>query len=175
MPTHEHAARHDDGRPRESEPLGPVDYLVVEFPGSRLNGEGLPILVDLVDRRVIRLLDLLFVKKLETGEMTMLTMHDLVAEGGHGLGVFSGASSGLMGGDDLDDLAEVLEAGSSAAVVLYENLWAAPMASALRRSGAQLVAGGRIPLEALESSLDRAEQHPEQPLGHPNGTDHRKG
>jgi hypothetical protein len=153
----------DEAKPDEAKPdddldeLGPIDYLVIEFPGTKLNGEGLPLLVDLVDRRVVRVLDLLFVKKLMDGSMTMLTMRELLADGGRGLGIFSGASSGVIGGDDLDAVAEVLEPGSSAAVVLYENLWAAPLASALRRAGAQFVAGGRIPVDALAASLDLAE------------------
>jgi len=138
--------------------MGPVDYLVVEFPGSRLTGEGLPLLVDLVDRRIIRIIDLLFVKKLADGSVVDLNIKDLADSGGPGLAVFSGASSGLVGGDDLVELGNVLEPGSSAAVIVYENLWAAPLARALRRAGAQLVAADRIPVQALLAALDAVER-----------------
>ena len=139
--------------------MGPVDYLVIEFPGSRLTGEGLPLLVDLVDRRIIRLLDMLFVKKLQDGSVTSLDIKELMDDerSAGGLGVFTGATSGLVGGDDLPAVADVLEPGSSAAIIVYENLWAAPLARALRRAGAQLVAGGRIPVQALLATLDALE------------------
>jgi len=137
--------------------MGPVDYLVIEFPGSHLTGEGLPLLVDLVDRRIIRILDLLFVKKLADGSVTTLDMGQLEGNGGQ-LAIFRGASSGMIGGEDLDAVGQVLEAGSSAAVLMYENLWAAPLARALRRAGGQLVASGRIPVQALLSALDATEK-----------------
>lgn len=143
--------------------MGPIDYLVVEFPGSRMTGEGLPLLSDLVDRRIIRILDLLFVKKREDGSVIGLDIGDLDRNGGHGLAIFTGASSGLLGGDDLDEVGKVLEPGSSAAILVYENLWAAPLAVALRRAGAQLVAGGRIPVQALLAALDAAEAAAPQP------------
>jgi hypothetical protein len=141
----------------ELDQMGPVDYLVIEFPGSQLTGEGLPLLVDLVDRRIIRLLDLLFCKKQPDGSVTALNIKDLGGAGAEGLAVFAGASSGLLGREDLEEMSKVLEPGSSAAMVVYENLWAAPLARALRRAGGQLVAGGRIPVQALLSALDAAE------------------
>lgn len=140
------------------EEMGPVDYLVVEFPGSRFTGEGLPLLVDLADRGVIRILDLVLVKKEDDGSLTGLVLADLDADGELDLTIFEGASSGLLGQDDIDEAGAVLEAGSSAAILVYENSWAGPFASALRRSGAQLVASGRIPVQALLASLDAAEQ-----------------
>ncbi|MFD6229341.1 DUF6325 family protein [Streptomyces sp. NPDC060232] len=133
--------------------MGPVDYLVVEFPGSRMTGEGLPLLVDLVDRGIIRILDLVFVRKEVDGSVVALELKD--AGGGEmDLTVFEGAASGLLGQDDLDEAGAALEAGNSAGILVYENVWAAPFARALRRSGAQLVAGGRIPVQALLASLD---------------------
>lgn len=140
------------------EEMGPVDYLVVEFPGSRFTGEGLPLLVDLADRGVIRILDLVLVKKEDDGSLTGLVLADLDADGELDLTIFEGVSSGLLGQDDIDEAGAVLEAGSSAAILVYENSWAGPFASALRRSGAQLVASGRIPVQALLASLDAAEQ-----------------
>ena len=140
----------------ETDELGPIDYLVVEFPGSRQTGEGLPLLVDLVDRGIIRILDLEFLRKTADGAVTVLSASDLGGDGVPDLSVFEGASSGLIGEDDLAATAEILEPGSSAAVLVYENTWAAPLASALRRGGAQLVASGRIPVQALLAALDVA-------------------
>jgi len=137
--------------------MGPVDYLVVEFPGNRMTGEGLPLLVDLVDRGLIRVLDLVFVKKEEDGAVTAIQIADLDGDGQLDLAVFEGASSGLLGDDDLADAGGVLEPGSSAGVLVYENIWAAPFAAALRRGGGQLVASGRIPIQALLDAVDSAE------------------
>jgi hypothetical protein len=137
--------------------IGPIDYLVVEFPGTHLTGEGMPLLLDLVDRRIIRIMDLTFVKKELDGSLTMLEVADLTGDGQLDLAVFEGASSGLLGDDDIGEAANALEPGSSAAVLVYENLWAAPLAAALRRSGAQLVASGRIPLQDVLGVLTAVE------------------
>ncbi|MEV0962440.1 MULTISPECIES: DUF6325 family protein [unclassified Streptomyces] len=139
------------------EEMGPVDYLVVEFPGNRMTGEGFPLLVDLVDRRIIRILDLLFVRKDTDGTVTALELADMDGDGTLDLAVFEGASSGLLGQDDLEEAAAAVEPGNSAAVLVYENTWAAPLARAMRRSGAQLVAGGRIPVQQLLAALDEVE------------------
>jgi hypothetical protein len=145
------------------EAMGPVDYMVVEFPGNRMTGEGFPLLVDLVDRGIIRILDLLFVRKDSDGSVAALELTDLGGE--VDLTVFEGASSGLLGQDDLDEAGAALEPGNSAGILVYENLWAAPFARAMRRSGAQLVAGGRIPVQALLASLDAAEATaPDRPV-----------
>ena len=147
-----------DGLERgDLEEMGPVDYLVVEFPGSRMTGEGLPLLVDLVDRGIIRILDFVFVKKEDDGSVTGLELTDIDGDGELDLAVFSGVSSGILDDEDRAEAASVLEPGSSAGVLVYENLWAAPLATALRRGGAQLVAGGRIPIQALLASIDAAE------------------
>jgi hypothetical protein len=140
------------------EEMGPVDYLVVEFPGNRMTGEGLPLLVDLVDRGIIRILDLMFVRKDTDGTVTVMELTDVDGEVDLDLAVFEGASSGLLGQDDLDEAGAAVEPGSSAAILVYENTWAAPFARAMRRSGAQVVAGGRIPVQALLASLDMIEQ-----------------
>ncbi|MFE5945526.1 DUF6325 family protein [Streptomyces sp. NPDC056480] len=138
----------------EAEELGPIDYLIVEFPGSRMTGEGLPLLVDLVDRGLIRILDLTFVRKEEDGSVSGLEIADLTGDGELDLAVFEGVSSGLLGQDDLEEAASALEPGSSAGVLVYENRWAAPFAAALSRGGAQVVASGRIPVPALLAALD---------------------
>ena len=135
---------------------GPIDYLVVEFPGNKMTGEGLPILVDLVDRGVIRVLDLIFVTKDNDGTVSAAELRDFDGDGTTDLAVFDGASSGLMSDDDIAEGGSVLEPGSSGAVLIYENRWAAPFTAALRRGGAQLVAAGFIPQDDLLASLEAA-------------------
>ncbi|MFE5589366.1 DUF6325 family protein [Streptomyces sp. NPDC056549] len=140
------------------EEIGPIDYVVIEFPGNRMTGEGFPLLVDLVDRGIIRILDLMFIRKDEDGSVTALEIADFTGDGELDLAVFEGAQSGLLGQDDLEEAAEAVEPGNSAGLLIYENVWAAPFATALRRSGAQLVASGRVPVQALLASLEAAEE-----------------
>ena len=137
--------------------MGPIDYLVVAFPGNRMTGEGMPLLIDLVDRGIIRILDLLFIRKELDGSVSGMELADFDQDGELDLAVFEGATSGLLGADDIEHAASVLDPGSSAGVLVYENLWAAPFAAALRRSGGQLVASGRIPVQAALAALDAAE------------------
>jgi hypothetical protein len=140
----------------ELDEMGPIDYLIVEWPGRQPTGEAAPHLVDLVDKGLIRILDLAFITKGEDGSVAGLEISDLgdeVAE----LKVFEGASSGLLSEEDTNEAGNALEPGTSAAVLIFENRWAAPFAVALRRSGAQLVANGRIPIQDLEAALDSAD------------------
>jgi Family of unknown function (DUF6325) len=138
--------------------LGPVDYLVVEWPpGKEPTGEGLELLVDLSERGIIRVIDLAFVMKEEDGRVRGLAITDLDQDGTLDLVQFEGASSGVLGQEDFDEAGAALEPGTSAAILVYENRWAAPFATALRRSGAQLVASGRIPVNALLEKLDELE------------------
>ena len=136
---------------------GPIDYLVVEFPGNKMTGEGLPLLVELVDAGIIRILDLLFVTRELDGSVKAIDISDFDGDGTLDLAVFEGASSGLLAEDDIDDATSVIEPGSSAGILIYENVWAGPFAAALRRGGAQLVASGRIPVQAILASLEAAE------------------
>jgi hypothetical protein len=136
--------------------MGPIDYLVVEWPGKQPEGEIAPLLVDLVDRGLVRILDLAFVLKGDDGKVTALQISDLendVAD----LKIFEGASSGLSTQEDFDEARTALDAGTSAALLVYENAWAAPFASAVRRSGGQLVASGRISVQAVLAALDATE------------------
>ena len=139
------------------EEMGPVDYLVVEWPGRQPTGEAAPIVADLVDRGIIRVLDLAFITKDADGEVAGLEISDL-GEQVEELKLFEGASSGLLGDEDVEEAAKALEPGTSAALLVFENRWAAPFASALRRSGAQLVASGRIPIQAILAALEAAEE-----------------
>ena len=134
--------------------LGPVDYLVVRFPGSRFNGEAFPLLLDLADRRIIRILDLAVVKRELDGSLTMMALSDLDGDGSLDLAVFHGAASGLLDSDDAEQVASAIDPGDAAAVLVYENTWAAPFAAALLRSGAELVAGARIPVTDPGAALD---------------------
>jgi Family of unknown function (DUF6325) len=137
--------------------MGPIDYVVIEWPaGTEPSGEGVPILIDLVERGIVRVLDFAFVTKGDDGSVAAVEISEL-GERAAALKDFEGASSGLLSDDDIDDAGEVLETGSSAALIVYENRWAAPFASAVRSSGAQLVSSGRIPADALMSALDAAE------------------
>ena len=135
------------------EEMGPIDYLIVEWPDKQPTGSAAPLLVDLVDRGLIRVIDLVFIAKDDDGSVARLEISELGAE----LAVFDGASSGLLSDDDVGEAGEALEPGTSAAVLVYENVWAAPFAKALRESGAQLVSNGRIPVQAMIAALDAAE------------------
>ncbi|MEV7611737.1 DUF6325 family protein [Streptomyces sp. NPDC089799] len=137
--------------------VGPIDYLVVEFPGSHLTGEGMPLLIDLVDRGIIRILDLAFFMKDEDGSVRGLELADVNGDGQLDLTVFEGVASGLIGDDELDEAGSLLQPGDSAAVLLYENLWAAPLAAALRRADARLIASGRVPVQDVIEALDALE------------------
>jgi hypothetical protein len=138
--------------------LGPVDYLVVEWPaGTEPTGEGLKHLVDLTERGLIRVLDLAFVRKNQDGTLDGLLVADLDQDGTLDLAEFEGASSGLLSEHDYDEAGAALEPGASAAILIYENRWAAPFAAAVRRSGAELIASGRIPVDALLEALEESE------------------
>jgi hypothetical protein len=140
----------------EQDVLGPIGYLVVEFPGNKMTGEGLPALVDLVDRGLIRIVDLCFVMKELDGTVHAMDLQDF-GGGEVDLTVFEGASSGLLDEGDVEKGGAVIEPGSAAAVLVYENVWAIPFVSALRRGGAELVAAGFIPQDVLLTSLDEIE------------------
>lgn len=125
--------------------MGPIDYLVIQFSGDRRIGEGLPMIVDLADRGVIRVLDLIFVRKNAGDSISGFAAADFDGDEQFDLAVFEGIWSGLLDAEDIERAGTVLQPGSSAAVLVYENLWAAPLTAALRRDGAQLVASGRFP------------------------------
>jgi Family of unknown function (DUF6325) len=136
----------------EIEEMGPIDYVLIEWTGRQPNGEVAPHLLDLVDRGLIRVLDLIFLAKDEDGTVRGLEIGEAVD-----LAVFEGAASGLIADDDIEEAGAVMEPGTAAALLVYENTWAAPFAIAVRRSGGQLVSSGRIPIQAVLAALDAAE------------------
>ncbi len=136
--------------------MGPIDYLLVEWPGRQPTGEAMPHLIDLVDRGLIRVLDLAFIAKDEDGSVAALEISDL-GDAVDAFATFEGAASGLLSDEDIDEAGSALEPGTSAALLVFENRWAAPFAAAVRRSGGQLVASGRIPIQAVLAALDAAE------------------
>jgi hypothetical protein len=139
----------------EFDELGPVDYFVVEFPADREpDGSALVLLLDLIEQGTIRVLDLAFIRREKDGTIVGLDIHEAGVQGELDITLFAEASTGLLDGEDLDEAASILEPGCTAAVVVYENTWAAPFARQLRKNGAQLIAAGRIPVQALLASLD---------------------
>ena len=134
------------------EEMGPIDYVVLEWPGRQPQGEAAPLIVDLHDRGIIRILDVALMVKEEDGSVATMSMDDDDA-----FGEFAGATTGVLGVDDLEEAANALNPGTSAAVLVWENRWAAPVATALRRSGGQLVASGHIPVQAILAALDAVE------------------
>ena len=141
----------------EETEIGPIDFILVEWPDQQPNGEIAPELAALIDSGTIRVLDLAVFVKNEDGSVAALEIENLGGPGER-LKAFQGASSGIIHEDDLAEAAEALEPGTSAALLVYENAWAAPFATAVRRSGGQLVAGGRIPVEDVVAALDALEQ-----------------
>jgi Family of unknown function (DUF6325) len=142
----------------EVDELGPVDWIVVEFPGSRFNGQIAPALLDLVERDLVRVLDLLVLKKDDDGSLEAFELSDLDEGEIGGFREYESELAMLLSEEDVTSLAAAIEPGSSAAVLVWENTWAAPFASAVRRSGGQLVASGRIPIQALLAAVEADEQ-----------------
>ena len=134
--------------------LGPVDWIVVEFPGSRFNGEIAPVLADLVGRGLIRVLDLLILKKDDDGALEAFEVSDLDESELGELRLYETGLAMVLSEQDVKDVAEAIEPGSSAAVLVWENLWAAPFGTAVRRAGGQLVASGRIPIQAVLAAIE---------------------
>jgi hypothetical protein len=138
--------------------LGPVDWIVVEFPGSRFNGQIAPALLDLVERDLIRVLDLLVLKKDADGSLEAFELSDLDQGEIGDLRTYESELAMLLSEEDVTSLAAAIEPGSSAGVLVWENTWAAPFASDVRRSGGQLVASGRIPIQALLAAIEADEK-----------------
>jgi hypothetical protein len=143
-----------DQAPESLDELGPVDWIVVEFPGSRFRGEIAPILDDLVERGTVRVLDLLVIRKGEDGALEFFELSDLDESEMGSLRGYEAELATLLSEDDVNRVAEVIEPGSTAALLVWENRWAAPFGAAVRRAGGQLVASGRIPVQALLAAVE---------------------
>ena len=140
----------------EIDEMGPIDYIVIEWQGREPSGEAAPHLIDLVDRGLIRVLDFAFVRKSEDGGIEQVDVETIAGEV-EGIDSLIGASSGLIGEDDVAEVGSLLDNGSTGGVLVYENAWAAPFAVAVRRTGGQLIANGRIPVQAILAALDEVE------------------
>jgi|SRR5215218_2817190 len=138
--------------------LGPIDIAIIAYPaGSPMTGEAVPLLIDLVDRGIIRVLDAMFVIKAEDGTFAGFDARDLDDKGVGDFTIFEGASSGLLGDEDAAKAAATIEPGSAAVMLVYENRWAAPFIAAVRRNGGEAIAFERIPTQDLIDALDAAE------------------
>jgi hypothetical protein len=142
----------------DNEEFGPIDVVVIGYPaGVPMTGEAIPLLLDLVDRGIIRVLDARFVRKDADGTFSGFDFADLDKDAIGDLSVFAGATTGLLGDEDIALTAAEIEPGSAAAMIVYENRWAAPFIGAVRRNGGVLIANERIGVQDLIDALDAAE------------------
>jgi hypothetical protein len=142
----------------QTDELGPIDIVVIGYPADApMTGEAVPILLDLVERGIIRVLDVLFVVQNADGTFSGFEAKDLDAKGVGDLTEFEGASSGLLGDDDVAAASEALEPGTAAVMIVYENRWAGPFAAAVRRNGGVVIDNQRIPVQDVIAALDAVE------------------
>jgi hypothetical protein len=137
---------------------GPIDVVVIGYPaGSPMTGEAIPILLDLVERGIIRVLDAMFVRKEADGTFSGFDLSDLDEKAVGDLVVFAGASTGLLDNDDAALAAAEIEPGTGAVMIVYENRWAAPFVNAVLRNGGELISNQRIGVEQLAKAVEAAE------------------
>ncbi len=140
------------------EVLGPIDVVVIGYPpGAAMKGDAVPIFMDLVNSGIIRVFDAMFVRKNEDGTVSGMDFADADEDTAGDLMVFNGASTGMLGSADIEMVAAELEPGSGAAIIVYENRWAAPFAAAVRRNGGVLIASERVSGQDLLDALEAAE------------------
>ena len=137
----------------EIEEMGPIDWLLIEFDGP-FTGEAAGPLLDLVDRGLIRLLDVVLMRKDEEGNVAVVEISDLPGDEARHVEVIAAAESGLLGEDDISEAGAALENDTRAVFLLYENSWAAPFAVAVRKAGGVVVDNGRIPTQQIIAALD---------------------
>ena len=137
--------------------VGPIDYLAVEFPDAKLEGKGFAALVDLTERGIIRILDLVVARVDEDGSVAVVALADLDGDGELDLAVFEGVQSGLLDADDVAQSAALIRPGNAVGLLVYENTWAGPFVTAMRSVGAEVIASGRIPAEDVVAALDALE------------------
>jgi len=139
------------------EELGPIDFVLIEFPGARMGDDAANAILDLVGRGIIRIYDFLAIRKEEDGSFSGLDIEGLTQDELGSFTAFAGASSGLLGDDDVSEAAAAMEPGTTAVLIVFENTWAAPFAVAARKAGGQLIAFDRIPVQQLVARLDELE------------------
>jgi hypothetical protein len=139
----------------EADEIGPIDIVVIAYPpDAPMTGEAASLLLDLVERGIVRVLDVMFVVKEADGTFSGFDATDLDSHGVGGFAVFEGASSGLLGDDDVATAAAAIEPGTAAVMIVYENRWAAPFAAAVRRNGGVVIENQRIPVADVLDALD---------------------
>jgi hypothetical protein len=136
---------------------GPIDFLLIEFPGGATGGGPADALLDLVDQGIIRVYDLLVIRKGEDGSVAGVDIEDLTADGVGGFTAFRGARAGLLGVDDLAMAGDAMKPGTTAALIVYENAWAIPFVAAALDAGGELIASERIPAQDVMDALDALE------------------
>jgi hypothetical protein len=137
--------------------VGPIDYLALEFPGARLKGDGIKELVDLTERGIIRILDLVVAIVAEDGSFAVVGIADLDGDGALDLAVFEGVRSGLLDEEDIAQGVALVQPGNAVGLLVYENTWAGPFVTAMRSAGAEVIASGRIPVDDVVAALDALE------------------
>jgi len=152
------ATRTEVAMEAHEEEIGPVDIVVIGFPADApMTGEAIPLLLDLVERQIIRVLDVLFVVKNADGTFSGFEAQDLEADSIGDFKEFEGASTGILGDDDVKTAADAIEPGTVAVAIVYENRWAAPFAAAVRRNGGRLIDFQRISAQDFMDALDAVE------------------
>jgi hypothetical protein len=141
----------------DDEVFGPIDFLVLEFQNERMTGGVAAAMLDLVERGIVRIYDVLAVRKEEDGSIVGLDISDLSADSIGGMVVFAGARSGLVGDEDVNEAAEIMEPGTTAVLIVYENAWARPFVAAAREAGAEVIASARIPADVIMEVLEELE------------------
>lgn len=133
--------------------MGPIDWLLIEF-DQPLTGKAAPPLLDLVERGLVRILDVMIIRKLSDGSVQAIEISDLPGDEAVHVSVFDGLATGLLGDEDLAVAGEALEVDTRAVMLVFENTWAAPFAIALREAGGHIVDTGRIPVQSIIGALD---------------------
>jgi len=134
--------------------LGSIDYIVIEMPEREPTGELIPPLFDLVERRIIRILDVLMVLKARDGSYEVVALEDVDPEDFGDLSPLAGAASGILNAEDAEQVASIMQPDARALMLVFENLWSVPLATSARRAGGQLIARGNIPVQSILAALE---------------------